>query len=302
MKLAIRRVESDAAAPRVFLALVVLLLGACANPGRPTSGPLRSAMLEKEQIAQIVASPDRSAADRNNDLRRKPEQMLAFIGIRPGMVALDISAAGGYTTELLARAVGLGGRVYGQSEPPRSPDSPPRPAVAPEGDSSPSAAPAPAAPTMAPPAVRRTSAQALAERARNPAVANIVAVVQKFEEPVPVLLASGSLDLVTLMFNYHDLGHLGTDRARMNKAVFAALKPGGVYVIADHSGRPGTGISEAGTLHRIEEAFLRQEVESAGFKLADQGNFLRNPSDPRDQNTPNPPQPKDEFVLKFVKP
>jgi predicted methyltransferase len=104
------------------------------------------------------------------------------------------------------------------------------------------------------------------------------------------------------MFNYHDLGHLGIDRAAMNRAVFRALKPGGFYVIADHSGRPGTGISEAGTLHRIEEAFLRQEVEAAGFKLAAEGNFLRNPNDPRDKNTPDPPQPKDEFVLKFVKP
>ena len=75
-----------------------------------------------------------------------------------------------------------------------------------------------------------------------------------------------------------------------------------MYVIADHSGRTGTGISESGTLHRIEEAFLRKEVEAAGFRLADEGNFLRNPGDPRDQNTPNPPQPKDEFVLKFVKP
>ena len=88
----------------------------------------------------------------------------------------------------------------------------------------------------------------------------------------------------------------------MNRAVFRALKPGGFYVIADHSGRPGTGISEAGTLHRIEEAFLRKEVEAAGFKLAAEGNFLRNPNDPRDKNTPDPPQPKDEFVLKFVKP
>ena len=72
---------------------------------------------------------------------------------------------------------------------------------------------------------------------------------------------------MTLMFNYHDLGHLGVDRAAMNQAVFRALKSGGLYVIADHSGRPGTGISESGTLHRIEEAFLRQEVEAAGFKL-----------------------------------
>jgi len=115
-------------------------------------------------------------------------------------------------------------------------------------------------------------------------------------------LASEQIDLVTLMFNYHDLGHLGVDRAAMNRAVFRALKPGGLYVIADHAGRPGTGISESGTLHRIEEAFLRQEVEAAGFKLVEEGKFLRNPNDPRDKNTPDPPQPKDEFVLKFVRP
>jgi len=104
------------------------------------------------------------------------------------------------------------------------------------------------------------------------------------------------------MFNYHDLGYQGVDRAQMNRALFQALKPGGIYVIADHAGRAGTGISESGTLHRIEEAFLRREVEAAGFRLVAEGLFLRNPNDPRDQNTPNPPQPKDEFVLKFVKP
>ena len=114
--------------------------------------------------------------------------------------------------------------------------------------------------------------------------APITAVVQPFEDPAPAELADGKLDLVTLMFNYHDLGFLGVDRAAMNKAIFKALKPGGVFVVADHSGRSGTGISESGTLHRIEEA------------------FLRNPNDPRDKNTPDPPQPKDEFVLKFVKP
>jgi predicted methyltransferase len=132
--------------------------------------------------------------------------------------------------------------------------------------------------------------------------APIVALSRPFEDPVPSELAVEGVDLATLMFNYHDLGHLGVDRAAMNKAVFGALKSGGLYVIADHSGRPGTGISESGTLHRIEEAFLRQEVEAAGFKLVDEGNFLRNPNDPRDKNTPDPPQPKDEFVLKFVKP
>ncbi len=231
------------------------------------------ASLSQDQIAQIVASSDRFAADKTNDVRRKPEQMLAFIGVKPGMVALDLSAGGGYTTELLARGVGPSGRVYGQSTQ-RPPSNPPRP----------------------------TSPQLLAERAKNPALSHIVAVVRPFDDPVPSELAAGGLDVVTLMFNYHDLGPMGVDRARMNKAIFAALKPGGIYVIADHSGRPGTGISEAATLHRIEEAFLVKEVETAGLKLAAQGNFLRNPADPRDQNTPNPPMPKDEFVVKFVKP
>jgi len=256
--------------------------------------------LTQEQIAQIVAAPDRSPADRSNDLRRKPEQMLAFIGIRPGMMALDLSTGGGYTTELLARAVGPAGRAYGQSPPPRPIDAPVRPAVAPEGNPSPPMASAPVGQNSAP-AVRRTSAQALAERARNPALSNLSSVVRPFEDPVPPEL-SGRLDLVTLMFNYHDLGHAGVDRARMNAAVFAGLKSGGLYVIADHAGRPGTGISESGTLHRIEEDFLRREVEAAGFHLAAHADFLRNPLDPRDRNTPDPPQPKDEFVLKFVKP
>jgi predicted methyltransferase len=87
----------------------------------------------------------------------------------------------------------------------------------------------------------------------------------------------------------------------MNKAIHAAVKPGGLYVIADHAGRPGTGISESGTLHRVEEEFVVREVVAAGFTLAERGTFLRNPNDPRDRETPEPPQPKDEFVFKFVK-
>ena len=177
--------------------------------------------------------------------------------------------------------------------------------VTPKGNSNPvsTRSAAPAAPASTP----RPSPVALAERESNlrsngVQAAPIVALSRPFEDPVPSELAEDRIDLATLMFNYHDLGHLGVDRAAMNKAVFRALKSGGLYVIADHSGRPGTGISESGTLHRIEEAFLRQEVEAAGFKLMDEGNFLRNPNDPRDKNTPDPPQPKDEFVLKFVKP
>lgn len=262
------------------------------------------ALLSTEQIAQIIASPDRTVADRTNDLRRKPEPMLAFIGVRPGLIALDLSSGGGYTTELLARAIGPTGAVYGQGAP-RDPNRVVTPPAAPEGNSNPNivATPAPAAPTGGAP---RTLATILADRearlhSAGIAAAPITAVSRPLENPVPPELATGRIDLVTLMFNYHDLGHLGTDRTAMNRAVFAALKPGGTYVIGDHAGRPGTGISEAGTLHRIEEAFLRQEVEAAGFRLQAEGRFLSNPNDPKDKNTPNPPQPKDEFVLKFVK-
>ena len=266
---------------RFGTAAIGLLLAGCAI----------HAPLPTDRIAAIVASPDRSAADRANDIRRKPAEMLAFFGIRPGMVALDVSAGRGYTTELIARAVGPTGKVYGQT-PPR--DANRAPPVPPEGAAAPAAAAAATA-AMAPP-------PALADRARNPASSNIVPVVRRFEEPVPPEAANGALDLVTLMFNYHDLGHMGVDRARMNHAIFNALRRGGSYVIADHSGRNGTGISEAGTLHRVEEAFVIAEVQAAGFRLAASGNFMRNPADPRDRNTPEPPMPKDEFVLKFVKP
>jgi predicted methyltransferase len=271
-------------APLAALAFASLLV--CGTASAQTLSP--------QQIKDLVASPDRSAADRKNDERRKPVEMLEFIGVKPGSTALDLSAAGGYTTELLARAIGPAGKVYGQSRPRPAGQPSPAPA-APEGNADPSATPS---------AAPRPSPVALAERdkALQGKAAPIVAVVQPFEEPVPAEAADARLDLVTLMFNYHDLGFLGVDRGKMNAAVFRALKPGGIYVIADHAGRPGTGISESGTLHRIEEAFLRKEVEAAGFRFAAEGTFLRNPNDPRDKNTPDPPQPKDEFVLKFVKP
>ena len=280
----------------------LLLLAACASGGPPPPPTL-----SKERIAEILASPDRREADRINDIRRKPADMLAFIGIRPGMVALDVVAGGGYTTELLGRAVGPEGRVFGQSAP-RNPNPPVAPVATPEGNSHPNltavpVAAVPARPTpTSTPVPRPTSAQMLAERTKNPAAGNIIAVVQKYDNPVPADMASNAFDLVTLMFNYHDLVYQPIDRAQMNKSIFAALKPGGAYVIADHSAKPGTGTSVASTLHRIEEIFVIKEVEAAGFKLAASGNFLRNPNDPRDKNTPEPPMPKDEFVLKFVKP
>jgi predicted methyltransferase len=295
---------------RKHLLLVVAVCVGLVMSGRATTAQQNSPAISSEQIGRILAAPDRSAADRTNDLRRHPAQMLDFIGIRPGIVAVDLSAAGGYTTELLARSIGPSGTVYGQSRP-RNPEKPAIAPAASEGNSHPNVVPPTAVvPSTAPaaaPTGPRPSPVALADReeklraAAVPA-APIVAVIRPFEDPMPPELAAERVDLVTLMFNYHDLGFMGVDRSAMNRAVFRALKPGGLFVIADHAGRPGTGISESGTLHRIEEVFLRQEVEAAGFRLLAEGDFLRNPDDPRDKNTPDPPQPKDEFVLKFVKP
>jgi predicted methyltransferase len=258
-------------------AAAVCVISACTMvPGAPLPAALTEA-----QIAAVVGSPDRTPVDRQNDQRRKPEQILGFIGLRPGMMALDVVAGGGYTTELLARSIGPTGKVFAQAQP-RDPSRP-----APAGARAPGAG-----------VLDREARLAAAKVAAAP----IALVLQRLVDPVPPELAQGKLDVVTLMFNYHDLGFLGEGRAQMNRAIFAALKPGGLYVVADHSGRPGTGISESTTLHRIEEAFLRREVEAAGFKLQASGSFLRNPADPRDRETPEPPMPKDEFILKFVKP
>jgi len=278
-------------------ATLAAALAACAG------GMMNGGALSSRQITQVVAAPDRSDADRSNDLRRKPELLLGFLGLQGGMQVLDVSTGGGYTTELLARAVGPGGKVYAQARPPVA--EAPRPA-APEGGAGVPAELRAASAAAPAPAPRRTAADAIAERVRHlqeahVAAAPIVFVSRPFDDPAPPELA-GTLDLVTLMFNYHDCGWMGVDRAAMNRAIFKALRPGGVFVVADHAGRPGTGITESGTLHRVEESLVRSEIEAAGFRLAAEGDFLRNPADPRDRNTPSPPQPKDEFVLKFVKP
>src|SRR5476651_1086392 len=135
------------------------LLTALAFAGLLVSGTTSAQTLSPQQIKDLVASPDRSAADRKNDERRKPVEMLQFIDVKPGSTALDLSAAGGYTTELLARAIGPAGKVYGQSRPRPAGQPSPAPA-APEGNSNPTAA----APPPVAPAAPRPSPVALAER------------------------------------------------------------------------------------------------------------------------------------------
>jgi predicted methyltransferase len=233
--------------------ILAVLASACAvNPS-----------IESQRAAydRIVADPIRSDQDRKTDAARKPADFLAFAGVRPGMRVLDVSAGGGYTTQLLALAVGPSGTVYAQT---------PRPG------------------------------ETLTKRLADHPQPNIVLTARAFDDPIPE--DAPKLDLVTLVLNYHDISYLPVDRARMNARIFAALKPGGRYVIVDHSGRPGTGISEGRTLHRIEEAVVRDEVRKAGFVLDAEGDFLRNPADARDDASGQPRVPTDKFVLRFVKP
>jgi predicted methyltransferase len=219
------------------------------------------------EIRAVVASPDRSDADRNTDERRKPEMMLAFAGVKSGMKVLEVGAGAGYSAELLARNVGPRGIVYAHN----SPD-----------------------------AIARFIKTRFDERAAKPVMGNVVKLIRDFDDPVPSDVRD--LDLVTMLFEYHDTPAMGIDRAKMNRRIFDALKPGGTFVIADHAAKAGAGVSASKTLHRIEEAVVRQEVEAVGFKFVAAADFLRNPNDPRDATSFRSTVRVDAFVLKFVKP
>ena len=117
----------------------------------------------------------------------------------------------------------------------------------------------------------------------------------------PGAARGADLDLITFFFFYHDTTYMAVDRAEMNRKLFAALKPGGVLVIADHSAKRRRHLVGK-TLHRIEESTLRRKSLAAGFKLVAEGDFLRHPEDPRDERVFRPKVPVDEFVLKFHKP
>ena len=239
----------------VVLSLVACLAG-CAGTGAGGGVDYRA----------IAASPDRSDADRQTDQRRKPEVLLAFTGVQPGMRVLDMGAGGGYSTELLARAVGPGGAVYAQN----------------------------------PPALPDRVKERFDERMKKPAMKNVVRVLREYDDPLAP--GVGNLDLITFFFAYHDTAFLNVDRGKMNRRLFESLKPGGVLVVADHSAQAGAGVSVAKSLHRIEESVLRGEIEAAGFRLAAETDLLRNPRDPRDAIVFRPKVPVDEFVLRFVRP
>jgi predicted methyltransferase len=129
---------------------------------------------------------------------------------------------------------------------------------------------------------------------------NILPVVRSYEDPVPSDIPK--LDLITIVLNYHDIAYMPVDRAKLDQRLFNALKPSGHLVVIDHSAKPGEGITVAKNLHRIEESVVLEECKRAGFKLEQEGDFLHNPLDPREQAFFNMKMPTDSFALRFVKP
>jgi len=245
-------------ARRILDALVVALLVAFATNG---AAPAFAAdPPDAERYAKVIADPVRTDQDHTLDASRHPAEFLPFTGAKPGMMALDISAGAGYTSQLIALAVAPDGKLWAQAQ---------------------------------------RIGPSLTKRMTDHPQPNLIVVERSFEDPVPP--DAPPLDLITIVNNYHDISYLPVDRAKMNARLFAALKPGGHLVVVDHSARPGTGTRDGKTLHRIDEAVVRDELMAAGFALEAEGRFLRNPNDPRTESSNNPKEPTDKFALRFVK-
>ena len=254
------------------LALVLFSLAACKS-ATSAAPPPRSAAEPGAAWQALVDAPDRSAQDRALDPGRHPAAMLAFLDLRPGMRVADLGAGGGYTTELIARAIGPSGVVYMQNEPSWLP----------------------------------FLKDAIAERMTHPAMKNAVRADIPFGDVLPP--EAKDLDEVVMNVVYHDVANLPVDRVRMHRLVFNALKPGGRFIVIDSSAKPGSGLSATATLHRIDEEVVKDEVQKAGFRLVAEGSFLRNPADARDWNSSPGAAAKaglrgqsDRFALAFVRP
>jgi len=221
-------------------------------------------------IIEAINSPARPAQDRESDESRRPAQVMAFFGVKPGMKAADLWAGGGYTTELLARIVGPAGQVYSQNA--EFPDK------------------------------FKKNEETWKGRLKEPGMGNVTEVTKPFDAPDVLPVAPGALDAVLINLNYHDLFDVGADPDKLNAAVLKALKPGGVYGIVDNSAQAGSGTRDTNTLHRIDEEFVIKQVEKAGFRLAATSDVLRNPKDPRTEPFWKINRTQDRFILKFVKP
>ncbi len=219
------------------------------------------------QVLSAVGDSTRPKSDTDADANRKPGETLAFSGVKSAMVVGEFYPGGGYFTRMLSDIVGPEGHVFAIENVKWQGATP-------------------------------LDKKLLAEGKRNVSLEALPFGTVRFSQP---------LDLVWITQNYHDLKiaeYGAVDTAAFNRAVFAALKPGGTYFILDHEAPKGTDAAGVAKLHRIEKAVLIKEVTAAGFKLVAEGNFLRRPGDDHSLSIFDKAiQGKtDQYALKFVKP
>jgi predicted methyltransferase len=250
--------------------LLISVLAATAI-GATTLGVVMACAAPAANLSAALGDKARPPADSSRDVARKPAELLALGEVKPGQKVADFMMGGGYFTRILSPAVGPTGKVYAYQ-----------------------------------------SSEFIKFRAAYGTEQS--SVVADYKNVVPLtapLSAVGlpdGLDLVLTVQNYHDL-HLKpfpADTAdTVNKQIFKALKPGGIYLIVDHSAVAGAPLDTSDKLHRIDEAVVKKEVEAAGFKLvAEDNKLLGNPADPRDKLVFDPTirGKTDQFILKFRKP
>lgn len=254
----------------IAAAAACLLAGCGQTAEQAPEAPAAEVSADAPHIVAAVNDSRRPQEDRDRDAARHPAETLAFAQIEPGDRVADLFPGGGYWTRMFAVAVGEEGRVY---------------------------------PTIRPDATvseYETPVLAVAEQYPNATMARSEYSAIAYPEP---------LDVVFTAQNYHDMGiadyNLG-DRNAMNAAAFAALKPGGLYVIIDHSAVAGAAVETDGdtALHRIDEDVVRREVEAAGFVFDGESDVLRNAEDARTVNVFDPSirGRTDQFLMRFRKP
>lgn len=252
----------------------VLAVAACETVPPPPPPPPADAPVAgiPPWISDALADRGRPEADVARDASRKPGQVLAFAGVQPGMKVIDLIPVQGYFTRIFSKAVGPTGKVY---------------AYVPDELT----------------AIAKGRPPSVAAFVNKPPYANTRMILRK----LPDFGAPEKVDMVFTAQNYHDMhGALmgPADLSVVNRQVFKALKPGGVYIVIDHAAKPGSGLRDTEMLHRIDPAIVRKEVEAAGFVFEGQSNLLRNPRDPLTANVFDAGirGKTDQFVYKFRKP
>ena len=198
-------------------------------------------------VTAAITDPARTDDDRKADARRHPAELVAFAQVKPGDTVIDLIPGSGYFTPIFSKIVGPKGRVY---------------VVWPNEYAGEAA----------------DDVTATRAMANDPRFRNVSVII----EPAAALSVPTQADVMWTSQNYHDYPDkfMGpTDPALLNTAVFAALKPGGVYVIVDHVAEAGSGLRDTDTLHRIDPETVKTQVTAAGFVFDGSSDVLRNPKD-----------------------